>query len=376
MRNKSSMTVARDGEHLDDIMNRPFSSANINSASGLNFDHLDAMLAPIGIWQHAQGSIPHEKFGFSIDDEARGLIVALQHWHEGIQKPFSARLGKICFDFIVNAALDGPNLGLYHNFCDANGKWLDPIGSSDSFGRTVWGLGVAYRHDSPFAPRSKAEPLLRNSLQRTEELDYLRSKAFVILGLSASGVDNALLMKLANELAASYSGNCVDDWDWFEDQLTYCNARLPQAMFSAALAFPAVSAYANIGTSSLDFLLRVSKTSQGTYAPIGNAPMSSDGWFKRGQERPPLFDQQPVDAGALVECCCLAYQVTGLARFKQAALDAFSWYLGNNIHGIAVYKADNGGVSDAINGRGISQNQGAESVLSFHLAVQALNTII
>ena len=124
----------------------------------LRFGHLGCLLTEIGLWQHAEGCRPHQRHGYSIDDEARGLIVGLRYWEQAVEPAFFGRLGQTCFRFIEDAAiLTGRGTGHYHNFCDAKGRWLDSVGSDDSFGRTFWGLGVAHAVDAPFAPRDTAE---------------------------------------------------------------------------------------------------------------------------------------------------------------------------------------------------------------------------
>lgn len=344
----------------------------------LRFDHLGRLLTDTGLWQHTEFDQPNERHGYSIDDEARGLIVGLRYWRQGAETDLNRRLARTCFRFIENAAVrEGANAGRYHNFCDAEGRWLDSVGSDDSFGRTVWGLGVACAVDAPFAPRAEAERLMRRSLDVLDGLNtnYLRAQAFVMLGLYESRLDDARLRGLAEGLAHAYEQTATGDWRWFEPHMTYCNARLPQALFAAAALFPGETRYAQIGRESLDFLLRVSRDGQGGYAPIGNAPLTTAGWFQRGDKRPPPFDQQPVDAGALVEACVLAFRATGEPRYAQAAHDAFGWYFGANVHGLSVYNPATGGVADALNRAGLNRNQGAESVLSIHMAWQALQML-
>lgn len=355
---------------------KPAQTITAYPLSGLCFDHLDHMLTEIGLWQHTAGDSPNPKHGYSIDDEARGLIVSLDYWQRGIERGFHERLAATCFQFIRTAALTtGNNAGRYHNFCDAEGKWLDSIGSEDSFGRTFWGLGVAYAVNAPFAPRAEAETLLRCSLGSTRDLHYLRAKAFVALGLAECRLDDGLLRQLADDMADAYEATSRPEWRWFEPHMTYCNARLPQAMLRAAACFPDDERYAKIGAEALDFLLEISRDTKGGYAPIGNAPMAQDAWFKYGQKRPYRFDQQPVDAGALVEACVQGYHVTAEPRFRKAANEAFGWYFGDNCHGIPVYNPKTGGVADALTQTGLNRNQGAESVLSIHLAYLALQTL-
>ena len=346
--------------------------------AALNFGHLDCLLTDIGLWQHAEGCRPHQRHGYSIDDEARGLIVGLRYWEQGVEPVFSERLARTCFRFIEKASVAGDKgMGRYHNFCDANGRWLDSVGSDDSFGRTLWGLGVAHAVDAPFAPRAQAETLLRRSLAAIDGLNpwYLRAHAFVILGLAAARLDDARLRSAADVLTAAYEANSDAGWHWFEDGMTYCNARLPQALFTAARLFPAEGRYARIAAESLDFLLKKTRNGQGSYDPVGNARLTTRGWFLRTDESPARFDQQPVDAGALVECCVEAWHATSEVRFRQAAWDAFGWYEGRNLHGLPVYDAKTGGVADALTEHGVNVNQGAESVLSVHLAHQALQTL-
>ncbi len=360
-----------------DRVSRP-QPAPERDAAPPNFGHLDCLLTDIGLWQHAEGCRPHERHGYSIDDEARGLIVGLRYWEQGVEPLFSERLARACFRFIEKAAIvEGGGAGRYHNFCDANGRWLDSVGSDDSFGRTFWGLGVAHAVDAPFAPRPVAETLLRRSLPAISGLNpwYLRAHAFVILGLAAARLDDARIKEAADVLVASYETNADAAWHWFEEGMTYCNARLPQALFAAARLFPGEPRYARIAAESLDFLLKKTRNAQGGHDPVGNARLTTRGWFLRTDESPARFDQQPVDAGALVECCVEAWHATGEARFRQAAWDAFGWYEGKNLHALPVYDSKTGGVADALTEHGLNVNQGAESVLSVHLAHQALQTL-
>lgn len=334
----------------------------------LNLGHLKHITHEFGIWQHCHHSAPNQKHGFSIDDEARGLIAAVELARHAIEPDFAERLGGICFGFIEKAARPD---GRYHNFADKDCRWLDTVGSDDSFGRTLWALGVACAADLPFAPRERAKLLLDRSLRIAGNLEPLRSKAFVLLALShVPGCADDLAHALALDLADAYKKNSVPDWQWFEDCLTYCNARLPQAMFAAARLFPSDMRFQAIGVESLDFLLKAMRLAgKGAgYAPIGN-----DGWYHRGEKRPALFDQQPVDAGALVEACITAFHATDEPRFRKAAHEAFSWYHGENIHGLPIYDPRTGGVCDSLTSGGVNCNQGAESILSYVLAYFALD---
>lgn len=344
----------------------------------LRSDHLGVMLTDIGLWQHAEGTAPNPRHGYSIDDEARGLIVGLRYRRTRHSPRFYDKLAGICFRFIADAAItEGHDEGRYHNFCDDAGLWLDSVGSDDSFGRTVWGLGVAHAADASFAPRAEVEALLLRSLPQIDTLkwNYLRARAFVILGLAEARIADDKIKQLADYICDAYEKVAVPEWQWFEEQMTYCNPRLPQALFVAARLFPEEPRYARIATESLDFLRLKTRNDHGSYDPVGNDRMTEAGWFTRHDAHPPLFDQQPVDAGALVECCVDAWHTTQEPRFRQAAGDAYEWYNGANCHRLLVHNPETGGVSDALTRHALNRNQGAESVLSIHLAHQALLTL-
>jgi hypothetical protein len=361
-------------------------STQLGATTELKLDHLAKMLTDIGVWQHGKGRIPDKRHGYSIDDEARALIVALKYIEVGFEVDLCKRVADICFRFLENAAVtEGPDAGRFHNFCDQHGKWLDSVGSDDSFGRTMWALGVARGCGQQCAPGDRADCLLRQALPVCETIDPIRSKAFVLLGLAegyllpgspSTDVDAAgLARRLADSIAGEYERTAGPDWRWFQSYMTYCNARLPHALFVASQLFPGNSRYAEIAVESLDFLLSVTHNEKGSYSPVGNAPMSTRGWFNRGEPHPPLFDQQPVDAGALVECCVAAYEATAEPRFRNAAYQAYGWYFGDNVHSLPLYDSATGAVCDALTPIGVNANSGAESIVSIHLAAQALRRL-
>jgi len=84
----------------------------------------------------------------------------------------------------------------------------------------------------------------------------------------------------------------------------------------------------------------------------------------RGGERA-RFDQQPVDADALVRACLAAWQATGEDRYREWAVLSLDWFLGKNVHGLALYDPATGGCSDALIAEGVNLNQGAESTIAF-----------
>ncbi|MGO8674017.1 MAG: hypothetical protein ACLQVD_21985 [Capsulimonadaceae bacterium] len=334
------------------------------------FQHLETMLGPYGIWQHCLGSTPDPSHGYSIDDEARLLIVALEYIRRGIQPELCERFAKAAFAYINEAFTDD---GPFHNFRDELGHWRDSHGSLDSMGRTLWALGIARSIPTPFLPARRIDALFRECARRCADVMYPRSISFSILGLAAAGIEQGLLAALAARLVGYYRSCSGIGWRWFEDSMTYCNARLPHALFATAEVFPRESAIVCTAVESLDFLLLVSRNDRGSYSPVGNEPREMGSWFTRWDTARRTFEQQPVDAGALVECCAAAYRVTSEPRFRQAAYDAFDWYLGRNENGLSMVDPQSGGVYDALTRTGLNSNMGAESILSIHLAALAIS---
>jgi hypothetical protein len=210
---------------------------------------------------------------------------------------------------------------------------------------------------------------MERSLSIIPTLKPLRAKAFSLIALEHSRMDDALAARLIDDLVRSYQENRSESWRWFEDYMTYCNARLPYALLLSYRLAANPDQCIGIALEALNFLLDVSwQPDYEGYAPVGNVS-----WFYKGDARPAVYDQQPVDAGALVEACSLAFRLTGDSRYRDAALAAFDWYHGRNIKRLPLYDHKTGGVCDAVTEHGLNCNQGAESILSYCLASIALD---
>jgi hypothetical protein len=83
-----------------------------------------------------------------------------------------------------------------------------------------------------------------------------------------------------------------------------------------------------------------------------------------------VFDQQPVEACATVSACMHAFRTTGNHRWAEQARRAFTWFLGQNQLQQPLYDPLSGGCRDALHADRINENEGAESTLSFLLALR------
>ncbi|HLY64220.1 MAG TPA: glycosyltransferase [Chloroflexota bacterium] len=322
----------------------------------IKLDHLYRLTDNTGIYQHARWSRPNPEFGYCLDDNARALVVAIRaHALTGENGLLDYVRHYLAFVERCQRAD-----GRFHNFMSADGKWLDEFGSEDSHGRALWALGYAARHSPQVEVRARALQCLDRTLPALNELRYLRAAAFTLLGLAywreaepADALDN-LTQRLSALLQAGYKQHSGDEWHWFEDELTYCNARLPEAL----LATPG---YETIGLESLTWLCEQLEV-DGSISLIG-----SNGWYQRGGERA-MYDQQAVDASGLVSACVAAYRHSGQERFRNWARLAYEWFHGRNPGRRPMIDPDTGGCFDGLQPAGVNQNQGAESLLAWLLA--------
>jgi hypothetical protein len=97
-------------------------------------------------------------------------------------------------------------------------------------------------------------------------------------------------------------------------------------------------------------------------------PIGSRGFYVQGEEKA-RFDQQPVEACATISACLEAQRLTGDGRWFIEAQRIFGWFLGKNDLHVPLYDAVTGGCRDGLHPDRVNENQGAESTLSFLMAV-------
>jgi hypothetical protein len=342
-----------------------------------SLQHLVALSDDTGVIQHAVDDVPNRSTGYCTDDVARAWIVALQKLAIDPGDAAADRLATIYLSYLHDAQLED---GRFHNFMSYDRTWLDAIGTHDSVGRAIWSLGYGMRYAPKPTWRRICKRLFDRSLQSLEWLGWLRSQAYAALGLAhacestiADGelpAYRAALRHLATNLKAHYLETRGDDWHWFEDVMTYDNARLPEAMIRAGLAIHD-DEFVGIGLQSHRFY-EATTIEDGIYVPIGN-----DGWFHRGGHRA-RYAQQPLEAVALVDAAWAAFDATSDPRYRSSAQIGMNWYNGRNSRGIVM--ARDGGCLDGLEERGFNSNMGAESTLAYlsaayTMAVRPANTL-
>jgi hypothetical protein len=152
------------------------------------------------------------------------------------------------------------------------------------------------------------------------------------------------------------------DWLWFEDALNYDNAKLPHALILSGY-WTNQPEVLEVGLKTLRWLAEVQTTESGVYSPVGSA-----GFYKRGGDRA-RFDQQPLEAHAMLSASLEAFRATGDPFWSNEARRAFEWFLGRNDLGLPLYDSTTGGCRDALHADRVNQNEGAESTLAFYLSL-------
>jgi glycosyltransferase involved in cell wall biosynthesis len=336
----------------------------------LNTGHLLKMTDDTGILQHAIFSMPNTREGYTTDDNARALMVSviLNENSEHLDRRQDLNLSHRYLSFLWLAFQ--PDSGRFRNVLDYDRRWLEVFGSDDSHGRALWSLGTVLGVSKDAGLRGAAGRLFEAAVPASLAFTSPRAWAYSILGLQAyldwfpgdramQGVRN----ELANRLLDIYQRTHSESWRWFEKSLSYSNARLSQALILAGWRSDN-QRMIEAGMDSLKWLVAEQhRDDKNIFVPIG-----SNGFFIEGSEKA-RFDQQPVEACATVTTCLEVYRLTEERQWLEEARKAFNWFLGKNDLQVSLYDAVTGGCRDGLHPDRVNENQGAESTLSFLMAL-------
>lgn len=326
-------------------------------------DHLRRLTDSTGVFQFASHGIPHFAEGYCTDDGARALLLTVLLEELGQDSPVVQQFAATYAAFL-EFAFDADRRR-FRNFLSFDRRWQEEVGSDDSQGRAIWALGVCVGRSKRRGLQSWAAQHFEQAVPGSAEMTSPRAWAFVLLGIRdylirLRGDRHVAQIRevLTARLLDIFDRTATDDWPWFEESLSYDNARLAQALIAGgderAMA---------IGLRALRWLVGVQKTSRGDFRAIG-----SNGFYRKGGE-PTRFDQQPVEAQATVSACLEAHRATRDEVWLKEARIAFDWFLGRNDLGLALYDPDTGGCCDGLLQDRVNQNQGAESTLAFLLSL-------
>jgi len=338
----------------------------------MNFTHFYSMCDDTGLFQHAVHSVPDRSHGYCVDDNARALLLA-SALNLANEDRLSEELTAHLAAFVQHSW--NPVTRRFRNFMSFDRRWLEDSGSEDSHGRTLWALGECARGDANVSRRRWAAALFVEALPAVETFQSPRAWAFTLLGLEAFRScfpQDACAIRfqhmLAGRLSSILSAVETADWVWFEDELAYDNARLPQALIVTGTS-TGIAAHTAAGLRSLRWLMTLQTTAEDLFRPVGSQS------FGDLLSPPRAFDQQPLEATATVGACCAAWRADSDMKWRADALRAFGWFLGNNDLAMPLVDVETGSCCDGLHPDRSNQNRGGESLVSYLLALAEIRQL-
>ncbi|HZO86310.1 MAG TPA: glycosyltransferase family 4 protein [Verrucomicrobiae bacterium] len=329
----------------------------------LKLDHLQRMTDSTGMFQHAKYSVPNLAEGYCTDDNARALMLTVLLEELGEDSPQVRGLATRYAAFVHHAY--NSKARRFRNFMSFDRRWLEESGSEDCNGRALWALGMCVGRSRRSSFQNLAGDLFHRALASATELKAPRAWAFSLLGIQEY-LQRLSGDRLAEQIRDSLTGRLIqlfekwssEDWTWCEQEVTYDNSRLAQALIQCGAATGQQNA-TEWGLRALRWLTEIQTSEEGHFRPIG-----CKGFFCRNGHRA-QFDQQPIEACAMISACVEAYRVTSDPFWQDQATRAFDWFLGWNDLGLELYSYNSGGCYDGLHVDRVNMNQGAESTLAF-----------
>jgi glycosyltransferase involved in cell wall biosynthesis len=333
----------------------------------LKLSHLSRMTDSTGIFQHAILTVPNFSEGYCTDDNARAFILAVLLSELG-EEPERVRTLATTYAAFLHHAFD-LRVKRFHNRLSFDRRWLDEQGSEDCQGRALWALGVGVGRSPYRSFQIMAGQLFALALPALTELTSPRAWAFGLIGiheylrrLSGDSLVNQTRETLTSRLMELFERTAQPDWRWFQEDLTYDNAKLPHALILTGRT-TGQQAVLERGLQALRWLTELQISEKGHFRSIG-----TNGFYRRGGVRA-NFDQQPIEAQAMVSACLEAYRATSDLWWYDQAQRAFDWFIGWNDLGLELCSPKTGGCRDGLHVDRVNRNQGAESTLAFLLSL-------
>jgi glycosyltransferase involved in cell wall biosynthesis len=337
----------------------------------LTLNHLRRLTDDTGIFQHAIYATPNRDHGYCTDDNARALVAALMYCDLRRDETI-LRMADIYLSFLHHAF--NPQTRRFRNFMTFDRRWTEEVGSEDVHGRAVWAIGLTASLAPSDALLSFATRLLHEALEPLERFSSPRAWAFALVGVHAylerfagDTYGRRVRDMLAERLYRMFRDNAADDWPWCEDVVTYDNAKLPHALILGGQWIPDQGMLEQ-GLRSLEWLVRLQLDEQGNVSLIGN-----HGWLRRDGHQA-RFDQQPVEAMAMISACAEAYRATQDDIWFQRSRHFLDWFTGSNDTQSVLYDYHTGGCRDGLHPDGPNLNQGAESTLAWLISLMTVMT--
>lgn len=341
----------------------------------IRLDHLNRLTDQTGVFEFADGIRPLVENGYCVEDVARALA-AVYMVDSLVKAPEADRLKAVYWNYIRTVRLPD---GRFHHRLSHDLFVSQRIAEGDAYGRLLWGLGCMIAHEKSDVLVQEATRYFDQSLPYLKRfiLPHPRAASYAIQGICyylARYPSNMNARKylhlLCRFLCREFELNSEGSWNWFQDQATYDNGRIPLALF-LGYELTGELEYLQTAEKSLNFLIRYNFKGAGDFLSV----IGNQGWLKKSGVAAD-FDQQPIDASAMVEACAKAYQILQDERYRVYAVVSFEWFSGRNVLGAMLYDDRSGGCRDGLTRNGANTNQGAESTIMYLIArctIQTLN---
>ena len=323
--------------------------------------HIFRMTDDTGMLQHAIFSIPNPCEGYTTDDNARALLMA-----DMLYEKFKLKKYEDLICRYLGFLLYAQKKGWFRNFMGYDRNFIEKRGSEDCFGRCLMALGyTAAQKSLPRAAVETSRRILKRTFRSCASLSSIKGKAYALIGLVLWKETEAcpLVELLSDSILDTYVQNRRENWRWFEEEMTYCSAVLPLSML-CAFESREESRCGEVGFESLDFLLE-NTMCHGYFKPVG-----CKGWYKK-DGTPAEFDEQPVEACGMMAACLKAFQLSGEEKYRDFAEKCLNWYTGENLLNLSMIDEETGGCRDGITACGFNDNEGAESIVCYAIALLA-----
>jgi hypothetical protein len=334
----------------------------------IRLDYLYRLTDDTGIIQHATFSVPNRQHGYCTDDNARALIVVLIAQHLISHDPALSELQYLYMSFLYHAYNE--ETGRFRNFMSYDRKWEEPKGSQDAHGRALWALGINAALTRDTGLLALGTTLFKRALTEVLRFTHPRALSFALIGIRAylsrySGDSEVRRVRreVCKRIYKPFTEHATDDWPWFQHELSYANGKVAHALLIAGTSLPD-EAVLNQGFATIDWLMKL-QTRGECFSPIGN-----NGWATKNGTRA-HFDQQPIEAHAMIEACLEAWRISGKRIYEDYAGICMDWFLGQNDLETPLYDFSTAGCCDGLLPDGANYNQGAESTLAWLMSLIA-----
>ncbi|MBT1280359.1 beta-L-arabinofuranosidase domain-containing protein [Thermoanaerobacter sp. CM-CNRG TB177] len=336
------------------------------------FQHLFNLTDDTGILQHSLYSIPDLTKGYTTDDNTRALIAASMLYEVYKDEKYLELLRRY-LSFLIYAQ---NSKGYFRNFMNYNREFIEEVGSEDCFGRCLWSLGYLLNTNLSNGFKNVALALLKKALPNVANLNFLRGNAYSLIGLSLlynsdvtefnkEKIKN-LMISISKKIVQRYRQNKDGEWKWFENVMTYSNAVIPWSLLKVYTVTKDEEVL-EVAKESMEFLAKV------TFKNDYFKPVGCKGWYKKGNEKPAEFDEQPIEACETALMYTEAYKIFKEEKYREKAFKCYKWFLGENSKNVSLVDEETGGCYDGLTKDGVNLNEGAESVISLIITEMIVN---